>query len=176
MNATATVKRIFKTDDERWTAVVARDRSADGAFVISVRTTGIYCRPGCPARTPRRENVRFHVDWRAAEQAGFRACKRCRPKSVSPAVQQSALIAEACRMIERAEEVPSLSVLARSAGLSASRFHRVFKSVTGVTPRGYAAALRSERAGRSLRSSRSVTEAIHASGFGSMTRPRRGWG
>lgn len=160
----------FRTDDARWAAFVARDVAADGAFVVCVKTTGVYCRPGCPARTPRRENVVFHLNCEAAERAGFRECKRCRPKSASHAARQVELIADACRVIERAEGVPSLSVLAKSAGLSESRFHRVFKRVTGVTPRGYATALRAERAGRSLRSSRTVTEAIYASGFGSSGR------
>jgi len=160
----------FPTDDERWKAVVARDKSADGAFVVCVRTTGIYCRPGCPARTPHRKNILFQPTCEAAERAGFRACKRCRPNSVSPDAEQAAVIAQICRRIETSQEVPSLDMLAKGAGLSASRFHRVFKSVTGVTPRAYAATLRAERAGRSLRSSKSVTEAIHASGFGSSGR------
>jgi AraC family transcriptional regulator, regulatory protein of adaptative response / methylated-DNA-[protein]-cysteine methyltransferase len=167
MTVTVDTKERFRTDDQRWAAFTARDVSAEGAFVVCVRTTGIYCRPGCPARTPRRENVVFHATCEAAERAGFRECKRCRPKSASLAARQADLIAKACRVIEHADNVPSLSGLAKSAGLSPSRFHRVFKSVTGVTPRAYATALRAGRAGRSLRSSRTVTDAIYESGFGS---------
>jgi len=170
MTGTVNTERTFRIDDDRWAAVVARDVSAEGSFVVGVKTTGIYCRPGCPARMPRRENVVFYPNCASAERAGFRECKRCRPKSASHATQQAELIADACRAIERAENLPSLSVLAKSAGLSPSRFHRVFKSVTGVTPRAYATALRAERAGRSLRSGRTVTEAIYASGFGSSGR------
>jgi AraC family transcriptional regulator of adaptative response/methylated-DNA-[protein]-cysteine methyltransferase len=170
MTGTVDAKRQFRTDDERWAVFAARDVSAEGSFVVCVKTTEIYCRPGCPARTPRRENVVFHQNSAAAERAGFRECKRCRPKSASHASQQAELIADACRAIERADNLPSLSVLAKSAGLSPSRFHRVFKSVTGVTPRAYATALRAERTGRSLRSCQTVTEAIYASGFGSSGR------
>lgn len=170
MSVAATANRRLLDDEARWVAFVARDVLAEGAFVVGVKTTGIYCRPGCPARMPRRENVVFHANCEAAERAGFRECKRCRPKSASHATQQAELIADVCRAIERAENLPVLSVLAKSTGLSPSRFHRVFKSVTGVTPRAYATALRAERAGRSLRSSRTVTEAIYASGFGSSGR------
>jgi len=170
MTVSGSANRRFLNDEARWSAFSARDVSAEGSFVVGVKTTGIYCRPGCPARTPRRENVVFYPNCASAERAGFRECKRCRPKSASHATQQAALIADACRAMERADSVPRLSVLARSAGLSPSRFHRVFKSVTGVTPRAYATALRAERAGQSLRSSRTVTEAIYASGFGSSGR------
>ena len=173
MPATASqseVRRQFATDDDRWTAVVARDKSADGSFVFAVRTTGVYCRPGCPARTPRRENVRFYDDSAEAERAGFRACRRCRPRAESLNEQHAAVVALACRAIESADESPSLSDLARSAGLSESRFHRVFKDMTGVTPRQYAEAVRSGRVRGALQTSATVTEAIHQSGFGSSGR------
>ncbi|MBL8851133.1 MAG: bifunctional DNA-binding transcriptional regulator/O6-methylguanine-DNA methyltransferase Ada [Planctomycetaceae bacterium] len=170
MTTTVTPKHAFPTDDERWKAFAARDKSAEGAFVIAVRTTGIYCRAGCPARTPRRENVRFFTTCADAERAGFRECKRCQPNSASPEAQQALLVAASCRTIECSETMPSLTALARSAGLSASRFHRVFKQVTGVTPRAYAAAVRSGRLQQNLRTSDTVTAAIHASGYGSSGR------
>src|SRR5215207_6592502 len=126
--------------DPRWAAVVARERSADGRFVYSVATTGVYCRPSCAARLPRPENVRFHATGADAEREGFRACKRCRPDQPSLAEQHAGLVAESCRLIEAAEELPSLAELAEQAGLSPHHFHRVFKAVTGLTPKGYASA------------------------------------
>ena len=119
--------------DPRWQAVVGRDRRFDGQFVYSVATTGVYCRPSCAARRARPENVRFHQTCAEAERAGFRACKRCRPEGRGPGEQQAAMVAESCRRIEAAEETPSLAVLAAAAGLSPGRFHRLFRSVTGVT-------------------------------------------
>src|SRR5919108_5968831 len=94
----------LSNDAARWEAVRRRDRAADGAFVYSVRTTGVYCRPSCAARLPRRENVRFHGGSADAERAGFRPCKRCRPNELGPAERQAAAVAGACRMIERSEE------------------------------------------------------------------------
>jgi AraC family transcriptional regulator, regulatory protein of adaptative response / methylated-DNA-[protein]-cysteine methyltransferase len=154
-------------EDPRWANVVARDRSADGSFVYSVATTGIYCRPSCPARQARPENVRFHQNCAEAERAGFRACKRCRPDRQSPAEEQAAKIAEICRLIETTDEIPGLDALARQAGLSPYHFHRVFKAVTGLTPKAYAAAHRAKRVRDELRTSGSVTEAIYGAGFNS---------
>src|SRR5712671_4662524 len=128
--ATAT----FATDEARWEAVKRRDRAADGAFYYSVRTTGVYCRPSCGARLPRRENAAFHKTCADAERAGFRPCKRCRPNEPTLAETHAAVVARACRLIEEAEEAPSLDALAQSAGMSRFHFHRVFKAVTGVTP------------------------------------------
>ena len=132
-------------DEARWDAVRRRDCAADGAFVYSVRTTGVYCRPSCAARLPRRENVAFHQTCADAERAGFRPCKRCRPNEPARADRQAAAVATACRLIEAAEEVPSLDVLAQSADMSRFHFHRVFKAVTGVTPKAYAATHRGNR-------------------------------
>ncbi len=154
-------------EDPRWANVVARDRSADGSFVYSVATTGIYCRPSCPARQARPENVRFHQSCAEAERAGFRACRRCRPDRQSPAEEQAAKIAEICRLIETADEMPGLDALARQAGLSPHHFHRVFRAVTGVTPKAYAAAHRARRVRDQLRTSGSVTQAIYGAGFNS---------
>src|ERR1700710_2061629 len=128
------------TKDPRWTALVSRDASADGTFFYSVATTGVYCRPSCGARTPRPENVAFHRTTAAAERAGFRACLRCKPNAPSRAAEHAALVAELCRMIESADSPPTLATLAEKAGLSTFHLHRIFKRVTGVTPRDYAAA------------------------------------
>src|SRR6266513_6316287 len=105
-------------NDACWSAVERRDRSADGTFVYSVRTTGVFCRPSCAARLPRRENVAFHKTCADAERAGFRPCKRCRPNEPTLAETHSAAVARACRLIEEAEEAPSLDALAQSAGMS----------------------------------------------------------
>lgn len=159
--------QMFVTDQDRWAAVQRRDAAADGSFVYSVRTTGVYCRPSCAARTPRRENVQFHPTPEAAARAGFRACRRCRPDSVGLAAQRAAAVARACRLIEQAEEMPSLDALAKTAGFSRFHFHRIFKSVTGVTPKAYAAASRNRRVRDELSRARSVTEAIYDAGFNS---------
>ena len=160
----------FTTDEARWAAIARRDRSADGSFYFSVRTTGIYCRPSCAARRARRENVRFHATCADAEAAGFRACRRCRPNQPAPAVPHSDAVAKACRVIETAEETPSLQALAAAAGLSRFHFHRVFKAITGITPRAYAAAHRAQRAREELSRSHTVTEAIYGGGFNSSGR------
>lgn len=160
----------FAGDDERWAAVVARDSRADGRFFYSVLTTGVYCRPSCAARLPRRENVRFHASCAAAERAGFRPCKRCRPNERPAAEQRAAAVAKACRLIEEAEELPGLDALAAAAGMSRFHFHRVFKSVTGVTPKSYAAAHRAERVRDELARGGTVTEAIYGAGFNSSGR------
>jgi AraC family transcriptional regulator of adaptative response/methylated-DNA-[protein]-cysteine methyltransferase len=160
----------FATDEARWEAVKRRDRAADGAFYYSVRTTGVYCRPSCGARQPRRENVAFHASTAAAEKAGFRPCKRCRPTEAPLAGRQAAAVAQACRLIERADELPSLAALAKGAGMSRFHFHRVFKQVTGVTPKAYAAAHRANRVRDALGQSGSVTEAIYHAGFNSSGR------
>src|SRR5215475_3819610 len=133
------------SEDPRWRAVERRDRAADGTFVYSVRTTGVYCRPSCAARLPRRENVAFHQTCADAARAGFRPCKRCRPNEPALAEAHAAVVARACRLIEDAEEAPSLDALAQSAGMSRFHFHRVFKAVTGVTPKAYAAGHRGKR-------------------------------
>jgi len=155
------------SDDDRWAAVVARDRGSDGVFWYSVRTTGVYCRPSCPARLARRENVAFHSTREDAEKAGFRPCKRCRPNEISAESRRTAAVAKACRLIGGAEEIPSLDTLAKGAGMSRYHFHRVFKAVTGVTPMAYAAAHRADRVRDELARSETVTEAIYGAGFNS---------
>ena len=160
----------FESDDERWEAVIGRDTRAEGHFVFGVATTGIYCRPGCPARRPRRENVRFFARAEEAERAGFRPCKRCRPNASSLKEQHAAAVARACRLIESAEEAPDLATLAGAAGMSRYHFHRVFKAVTGLTPRAYASAHRARRVREALHQGSTVTDAIHDAGFGSASR------
>ena len=157
-------------DDARWSAVRRRDRAADGTFVYSVRTTGVYCRPSCAARLPRRENVAFHETCAAAERAGFRPCKRCRPNEPARADRQAAAVAAACRLIEEAEEVPSLDTLAQAADMSRFHFHRVFKAVTGVTPKAYAETHRGNRVRAELAARDTVTQAIYGAGFNSGSR------
>ncbi len=159
---------LFATDVERWQAVLDRDARADGTFFTCVHTTGIYCRPTCPARKPKRENVTF-VDTRAmALRSGFRACKRCKPDDLaSNAERQAEMIANACAEIEKSEDRLTLDQLAKSAGMSRFHFHRIFKQITGVTPKGYADAHRADRVRDQLTQTSSVTEAIYGSGFGS---------
>jgi AraC family transcriptional regulator of adaptative response/methylated-DNA-[protein]-cysteine methyltransferase len=157
----------FESDAQRWEAVRTRDRRADGAFFYSVATTGVFCRPSCGARLPRRENVAFHISVAAAQAAGFRACKRCRPDRLSDAEIHAALVEAACRTIERAETVPSLGELAEAAGLSPFHFHRIFKTVTGVTPKAYAESARAKRVKAALDQPGTVTAAIYEAGFNS---------
>ena len=153
--------------DARWAAVVARDPQADGTFYYSVETTGVYCRPSCAARLPRPEHVRFHATCGDAEQAGFRPCKRCKPHQTSLVEQQAATIAASCRFIEQAEGIPSLAQLAQQAGFSPSHFHRVFKAITGLTPKAYAAAQRAKRVRSALSTCGTVTEAMYDAGYNS---------
>jgi AraC family transcriptional regulator, regulatory protein of adaptative response / methylated-DNA-[protein]-cysteine methyltransferase len=160
----------FSSDDERWDAILRRDRAADGAFYYSVRTTGVYCRPSCAARRPRRENVAFHATAADADRAGFRPCRRCRPNEAALAERQALAVAKACRAIEEADEMPSLDDLAEAAGLSRFHFHRVFKAVTGVTPKAYGDAQRARRVRDELTRNDTVTEAIYGAGFNSSGR------
>ncbi len=154
-------------NDPRWAAVAARDAKADGKFVYSVKTTGVYCRPSCAARRAQPENVQFHATAADAERAGFRPCKRCKPDRASLAEQQADKVAELCRLIDNAETVPSLETLATHAGLSVYHLHRVFKAVTGLTPRAYAAAHRANRVRAELDRSSTVTDAIYGAGYSS---------
>jgi AraC family transcriptional regulator, regulatory protein of adaptative response / methylated-DNA-[protein]-cysteine methyltransferase len=153
--------------DPRWAAVVARSKAADGSFFYSVKTTGVYCRPSCGARQARPEHVQFHRTRQDAERSGFRPCKRCKPDQPSMVEQHAAKVTEACRLIESAQSVPTLEELANHAGVSPFHFHRVFKAITGVTPRVYAAAHRGERVRKELARTRTVTAAIYESGYNS---------
>jgi AraC family transcriptional regulator of adaptative response/methylated-DNA-[protein]-cysteine methyltransferase len=155
------------TDDARWDAVVSKDKRADGQFYFSVRTTGVYCRPSCPARRARRENVAFHLSCEAAEAAGFRSCKRCRPREASQSERDAALIARACSLIEKSDEPLRLASLAAACGLSPFHFHRLFKARTGLTPKAYADAHRADRVRNALPTSKTITDAIYDAGFNS---------
>lgn len=157
-------------EERYWTAVKARDRSFDGKFYYSVATTGVYCRPSCPARLANRGNVAFHASCRDAEAAGFRPCKRCKPTEPSLHDRYAQKVGDTCRLIETAEEVPRLEVLAEAVGLSPYHFHRIFKAIAGVTPKAYAIAHRQKRVRENLKRSNTVTEAIHEAGFNSSGR------
>jgi AraC family transcriptional regulator of adaptative response/methylated-DNA-[protein]-cysteine methyltransferase len=156
--------------DPRWARVLARDRSVDGQFWYSVATTGVYCRPSCPSRTANPRNVVLHGSLAEAKATGFRPCKRCNPDGPSADIENAAIVAKACRLIEQSEEVPSLTGLAKAANLSTSYFHRLFKSVTGLTPKDYAEAHQASRVRDGLARGSSVTEAIYEAGFNSSGR------
>jgi AraC family transcriptional regulator, regulatory protein of adaptative response / methylated-DNA-[protein]-cysteine methyltransferase len=158
------------SDDARWDGVLRKDASLDGSYLFAVKTTGIYCRPSCPSRTPKRVNVRFYDSADAARQDGFRACLRCAPDGLSKRQQQTQAILQACRSIEASEERLSLHDLAGQVGLSPHHFHRMFKDVTGVTPHGYYKARQIAHIGQSIRQTDSVTEAIYDAGFSSSGR------
>jgi AraC family transcriptional regulator of adaptative response/methylated-DNA-[protein]-cysteine methyltransferase len=175
MNTTLREARFAATvNDPRWASVVARSAEADGRFWYSVTTTGVYCRPSCGARLARPENVRFHATREDAEKAGFRPCKRCRPDQLPPADRHKAKVVAACRLIEQAidqtQDVPALAELAAEVGLSRYHFHRLFRSITGLTPKAYAAAHRERRLRRELRGSDNVTDAIFGAGYNSNAR------
>ncbi len=158
------------TESRRWQAVVNRDGNADGRFVYAVKTTGVYCRPSCGAKSPHRENVVFYATAAEAERAGFRACKRCRPRGASLHQHRATLVASLCREIERSETPPTLMTLAEKAGLSPGHLQRLFKKITGLSPKRYADAHRAGRLREALASNRSVTDAIFEAGFGSNSR------
>ncbi len=160
---------IFHTESARRDAVAARDRAADGAFVYAVTTTGVYCRPSCPARRAKPEHVRFFATPAQAARAGFRPCRRCRPDEPA-AGRHAAAVEAACRLIEAAETPPDLGAIAARAGLSRFHFHRVFKAATGLTPKAYAAGWRAKRVRAALAAGASVTEAIYDAGFGTSSR------
>jgi AraC family transcriptional regulator, regulatory protein of adaptative response / methylated-DNA-[protein]-cysteine methyltransferase len=170
-NVTASTKTpTFPTateQDPRWARVLARDRSADGDFFYSVATTGVYCRPSCPSRAANSKNVRFHNTAAACQAAGFRPCKRCKPDQFSLEAQNAEIIARVCRWIEQVEVPPNLAAMAARAGLSRYHFHRLFKSITGVTPKNYAVGRRAAKVRKELTRSRTVTEAIYDAGFNS---------
>jgi AraC family transcriptional regulator, regulatory protein of adaptative response / methylated-DNA-[protein]-cysteine methyltransferase len=162
--------RALARDQERWQAVKRRDPAFDGKFFFAVRTTGVFCRPSCASRPAKRENVAFFSTVAEAEKAGYRACKRCRPNKLDAPDPQIEAVKRACVRIEQAEEAPKLAELAAGAGLSPYHFHRIFKAITGVTPKAYAAETRASRAADKLRMGGTVTEAIYDAGFNSSSR------
>lgn len=165
--ASKSKRPTFTTDNTRWLAVFHKDQRADGRFWFAVRTTGVYCRPSCAARLAKRENVTFYDSPSAAEKAGFRACKRCDPKGAGLASRHAEAVAKACRIIEEAEEYPNLDELAKALKMSPFYFHRLFKKVSGLTPKEYANAHRVERMKKALPNRETVTEAIYEAGFNS---------
>lgn len=153
---------------ELWTAVISRDASRDGSFVFAVRSTGIYCRPSCPARRPRRENVRFFQLPEAAEQAGFRACRRCHPRRARGSNPHIELVRRVCHLIdEHNEELPTLQTLSAETEVSPHHLQRTFKEVMGITPRQYAESRRLTEFKSKVRTGASVTEAMYDAGYGS---------
>ena len=156
--------------DPRWARVLARDASADGQFVYAVKTTGVYCQPSSASRLPRPENVEFFDTPADAEAAGYRPSRRASPDQTTVRAQQAALVAQACRRIEAADTPPTLDALAQEAGLSPYHFHRLFKSVTGLTPKAYADAHRARKLRAQLGRGSSVTEAIYDAGFNASSR------
>jgi AraC family transcriptional regulator of adaptative response/methylated-DNA-[protein]-cysteine methyltransferase len=159
--------RTNDLDDARWSAVL--ERRPDPTFVLAVRTTHIYCRSGCPARTPHRRNVAFYDDAPAAARAGYRACKRCAPDDVAPDAERARLVARACALLD-APEPPALAEVAQAIGLSRFHFQRVFRAATGLTPGAYLRARRDERFRAELAGGASVTAAIQQAGYGSPSR------
>lgn len=168
MPATNTPPAI--TADPRWSAVLARDAQADGRFVYAVTTTGIYCRPSCAARSPRPAHVRFFAGPAEAEAAGFRPCKRCQPNGPSRAERHAALVATLCRRLEVADAPPRLADLAAQAGLAAHHLQRVFKAVTGLSPRAWFEARRAERLRDGLATSATITDALLDAGYPASSR------
>ncbi|WP_112288216.1 bifunctional DNA-binding transcriptional regulator/O6-methylguanine-DNA methyltransferase Ada [Rahnella sp. AN3-3W3] len=156
--------------DPRWQAVVSCDANADGKFVYAVKTTGIYCAPSCPSRQPNPENILYFDDAEAAEEAGFRPCKRCRQGLISLAQFHAQRVAQACRILEGSARMLTLNQLAAEVGISAYHFHRLFKAQTGVTPKEYQQAQRARRVREKLADSATITEAIHAAGYPSDSR------
>jgi AraC family transcriptional regulator of adaptative response/methylated-DNA-[protein]-cysteine methyltransferase len=151
--------------DPRWVAMLARDVQADDTFYYAVTTTGIYCRPSCPARKPQPDSVHFYTTQAEAEQAGFRPCKRCQPQQPTLADQYASLVSKACHFITEAEEEPDLDTLARHVGVSPYHFHRIFKAITGVTPHAYVVAQRTQKVRQQLTTSDTVTDAIYDAGY-----------
>ena len=155
---------MIDTDERRWQAVCERDARADGQFVFAVLTTGVCCRPSCRSRRALRENVRFYPDVATAQAEGFRPCKRCQPEKSDPQQQKVEKVAAACRLLE--QETPmTLEALARQAALSPFHFHRLFKSVTGMTPKAWQQAWRARRLREALGQGAKITDAALSAGF-----------
>jgi AraC family transcriptional regulator, regulatory protein of adaptative response / methylated-DNA-[protein]-cysteine methyltransferase len=156
------------TNPEMWNAVVARDASRDGSFVFAVKSTGIYCRPSCPARRPRPEQVSFFQVPEAAEREGFRACKRCRPRQIRTSDPRVELVRRICHAIaEHDEEPQTLKTLSEETGVSAHHLQRTFKEVMGITPRQYADSQRLKKFKSNVKDGSSVTNAMYDAGYGS---------
>ena len=162
--------RSFSTDAARWDAVAHRNPEADDVFYYAVVTTGVYCRPSCASRQALRENVRFYSRAEDARLAGFRPCKRCQPDKPSLAERHAAIVARACRILDESDTAIRLEELAAAVNMSPYHFHRVFKEITGVTPKAYSSERRARRTDKALTKTRSVTEAIYEAGYESSGR------
>ncbi|MGW6690782.1 bifunctional transcriptional activator/DNA repair enzyme AdaA [Streptomyces sp. NPDC054961] len=165
--APAAAASRYETDEERWRAVRDGDEAADGTFYYVVRTTGIYSRPSCVARLARRENVEFHSSLEEVRALGYRPCRRCHPDEPEQNRYYADTVARACRLMDGALTPPNLDAVARSAGYSRFHFHRMFKSLTGVTPYAYWTAVRARRVRAELIGARTVSDAIYQAGFNS---------
>ncbi|WP_051795534.1 bifunctional transcriptional activator/DNA repair enzyme AdaA [Streptomyces sp. NRRL S-87] len=164
--AETTVAPAYASDDERWRAVLERDEAADGVFYYAVTTTGIYSRPSCAARSARRENVEFHTSLAELRARGYRPCRRCHPGEPDPQRHYADTVARACALMDGAAVPPNLDELAQAAGYSRFHFHRMFKSLTGVTPYTYWTAVRARRVREELLGgARTVSDAIYRAGF-----------
>ena len=160
----------FHVNDPRWQAVLARDNASDGKFVFAVSSTGVYCRPSCPAKRPRRENVAFFRRPQEAERAGYRECLRCRPKAMSGNPRQE-LIKSICRYIEQHLDEPvTLAQMSTEFCLSPFHLQRTFKAVLGITPKQYANSCRMRGFRQNLKAGHSVTRAMHEAGYNSTSR------
>lgn len=161
----------YTNEDARWNAIIGKQSDADGRFVYAVETTGIYCRPSCSSRQPARRNVRFYETSTEAEQAGFRACRKCGGRPKGDDDPQLLAVRHACREIEAAEDqAPSLDRLAEATGVSPHHLHRVFKKTMGITPRQYWDSIRLGRLKENLRSGEPVAPALYGAGYGSSSR------
>jgi AraC family transcriptional regulator, regulatory protein of adaptative response / methylated-DNA-[protein]-cysteine methyltransferase len=167
MSQSSPVPSRILTDDDRWQAVVSRDRSVEGQFVLAVHTTGIFCRPGCPARTPKRENTSFFATPADAIRAGYRPCKRCKPTGESITDKQRHIVEDAQRQIEAADTALTLDDIAATVGMSPWHLQRLFKAHTGISPAQYQRSLRSDRLRSAIKDAPTVTQALHDSGYGS---------
>ncbi|WP_410210520.1 bifunctional DNA-binding transcriptional regulator/O6-methylguanine-DNA methyltransferase Ada [Aquirhabdus sp.] len=171
---TQTIEQVmpesFANDDARFAAVSTRDPNADGVFYYSVSTTGIYCRPSCPSRTALRKNIHFYTSCAEAEKAGYRPCMRCKPNQTTASDHYATLVAAACRLIETAEKIPTLDELALSQNMSRFHFHRIFKNITGITPKEYAVAHRNRKVRAALQETETVADAIYDAGYESNSR------
>jgi AraC family transcriptional regulator of adaptative response/methylated-DNA-[protein]-cysteine methyltransferase len=171
MKANALQKPLTATEqDPRWARIVAHDRSADGKFWFSVKTTKVYCRPSCASRGANPKNVAIHDTLASAKATGYRPCKRCKPDGPSPDAVSATVVAKATRLIEKSEKEPSLTELAKEVGLSPGHFHRIFKAATGLTPKGYITAHRAAEVRAKLGKSATVTDAMYDAGFNSSSR------
>ena len=153
--------------DLQWRQVIDRDARQDGRFVFAVRTTGIYCRPSCPSRRPRRDSVEFFGTTQEAERAGYRACLRCKPTQVS---EQAQYVMRARQLLDSAEGTLTLAQLGKGVGLSPFHLQRLFKRATGLSPREYQAARRMQKIKTQLRKGEVVTTALYEAGFSSPSR------